>query len=177
MKRVSLSGEEKTIQAVWNWYQCQQKLSLIKKNHLLSEIRNNQAPTDPSFFGMTIEDINEFFYELEYLAMLDLLASAEATIKVDFLNRVYDRKKDNISRKFRDTYNEKKNNISLENDILDAWKELVPATKKEVSDFKGALNLRHWLAHGRYWTPKFGRNYSPDDIFDITHNLIGIIKK
>ena len=121
---------------------------------------------------MTIEEINEFFNELDYLTMLDLLAATEAVIRVDFLHRVYNRKKDDLSRQFRQIYQQKGNMVSLDPDILDIWKEFDPAAKRKVSDFKSALNLRHWLAHGRYWTPKLGKDYSPNDVYDIAYNLL-----
>jgi hypothetical protein len=48
-----------------------------------------------------------------------------------------------------------------------------PETKSPAGDFKGALKLRNWLAHGRYWTPKLGRkSYSPGDVFDICEQLL-----
>jgi hypothetical protein len=40
-----------------------------------------------------------------------------------------------------------------------------------VSDFRGALSFRHWLAHGRYWTPKLGRRYAVRDVFEIAERL------
>jgi len=175
MKRVSLSGSEKTIQAIWDWYDFQSRLSLERKSQLLQQLRNGQPVSDPRFFGMTIEEIDDFFGELDCLVMLDLLASAEAAIRVDYLNRVYRRRKDAVSRRFRHLYKEQGNQVGLEKDILEAWTQLAPATKQAVGDFNGALNLRHWLAHGRYWTPKFGRDYSPGDVYDISFNLISAI--
>jgi hypothetical protein len=41
-----------------------------------------------------------------------------------------------------------------------------------VGDFRGALKLRHWLAHGRWWQPKLGRNYTPQIVFDVSRVLI-----
>ena len=41
-----------------------------------------------------------------------------------------------------------------------------------VSDFRGALKLRNWLAHGRDGTPKLGHNYTPEEVFDICSVLI-----
>jgi hypothetical protein len=34
-----------------------------------------------------------------------------------------------------------------------------------IGDLRGAFRFRHWLAHGRYWTPKLGRRYDFDDVF------------
>jgi hypothetical protein len=66
--------------------------------------------------------------------------------------------------------------IRFEEDILDTWREYGsdPEIKHVVSEFKGALNLRHWLAHGRYWKLNLGRvsGYNPVDVFDICRELL-----
>ena len=176
MTRESLSGDHKTIQALWDWYECQSKLSLGKKSQVLIEMRNDQTPTsDPLFFSMTADDVEEFFRELDDLIMFDLLAAAEAAIRVDFRNRVDNRKKDDVSRQFRRIDKKKGKKVALQEEILDVWKKFRPTAKRAVGDFNGALNLRHWLAHGRYWTPKLGRTYSPADVYDIAHNLLKAI--
>ena len=174
MKRVSLSGSEKTVEGVWEWYKVLSTLSLEKKSQRLRELWHNQSVSDPRFFGMSVEEVDRFFDELNWLAMLDLLSAAEAAVRINYLNRVYRRWKDSVSRGFRGLYKTSGNSVRLV-EILDIWKELVPAMKAAIGDFAGALNLRHWLAHGRYWTPKFGRDYSPGDVYDISFNLISAI--
>jgi hypothetical protein len=134
---------------------------------------------------MTPAEIEDFFTrhrnELDFLAMLDLMSAAEAVIRLDYLNRVAKRLKDPISKSFK-TINKnlsttnKADKVSLEEHILDTWAAVAPATKNSVSDFKAALKIRHWLAHGRYWNPRLGRQqYSPGDIFDISDNLLHAI--
>ncbi len=39
------------------------------------------------------------------------------------------------------------------------------------TQFRGALNFRHWLAHGRYWILNASRQYDPPIILDIIENL------
>jgi hypothetical protein len=56
-------------------------------------------------------------------------------------------------------------------DLLNAWVAAKPSLSGPVGDFKGALHLRHWLAHGRYWHQIFARDYSPGDVFDICFAL------
>jgi hypothetical protein len=36
-----------------------------------------------------------------------------------------------------------------------------------IGELRGAFKFRHWLAHGRYWKPKFGRRYDFNDIYTI----------
>jgi len=175
-KRVSLSGAEKTIQAIWDWYEVQSKLSLGKKNQLLAELRKGGAVSDPVFSAMSLEDIHEFFRELDYLTMFDLLAATEATIRLDYRNRARGRKRDNVSKEFRRLYSDHGYDVGLESDILATWKRLVPGTTRAVGEFNGALRLRHWLAHGRYWEPTLGRDYTPVDIYEIAYNLLEAIR-
>jgi len=172
MKRVPLSDKVKTIQAIWDWYQVHLRLSLEEKGKLLDEVRSNRPVSNPIFFAMDLEEIDEFFKELDYLAMLDLIAATEAAIRLDYQTRAYHGKGDEISRHFRKLYKKARDRVSLEWDVLEAWKRLAPRTRAAVGDFCGALNLRHWLAHGRYWNPKLGRDYSPADVYDISYNLL-----
>ncbi len=172
MSRVSVSGDYKTIEEVWKWYECVRELSNEKKAQLLSDIESGNVSSDPDFLGMTIDEIEEFFKELDYATMLNLLAAAEATIRIDYLDRVSRRKKDAVSRRFRDIHRQKGQRAALSKDILAAWKDYGQATKQYVGDFNGALKLRHWLAHGRYWSPKLGKDYVPDDVYEITWNLL-----
>jgi hypothetical protein len=110
--------------------------------------------------------------------MLGMLACTEATLRVDFIKRVSYKTKDGASRRFQDAAKERANRIRLEEDILDVWREQrIAGIGRAVSGFKGALNLRHWLAHGRYWKPKLGRaaGYDPVDVFDICRELLEAI--
>ena len=175
MRRVPRSGEHKSIQDVWDWYEVQSRLSRAKRSEVLADLRADRPVSDPVFATMSIDDVNSFFGELDYLAMLDLLSAAEAAIRLNFLTRVEKRKKDLVSRRFRQLYKQKGWRVDLEGDLLATWKRLVPQTARAVGDFNGALGLRHWLAHGRYWDPKLGRDYSPEVIYDISHNLLSAI--
>jgi len=45
---------------------------------------------------------------------------------------------------------------------------------KRIGELKGALKLRRWLAHGRYWNPdKMGRkSYDAYSVYIIADNII-----
>jgi hypothetical protein len=105
--------------------------------------------------------------------MFELLATTEAFLWTEFNARVAARKKDPLSRRFRATREANGEKIRLEN-ILEALKEEGIAAHT-VGNFKGTLNLRHWLAHGKRWPPMFGRYYTPNDVFDIARELIDSI--
>ena len=128
---------------------------------------------------MTSDDLAELFREqrerLDMVVMLELLATAEGALRTDFQGRVDRREKDPVSRRFRELSKKYSYRIQLEEHILDTWKELDPRTKNAVGNFKAALRLRHWLAHGRHWTPRLGRSYRPNDIFDIAMELLNAV--
>jgi hypothetical protein len=85
-------------------------------------------------------------------------------------SRVATRRKDGLSRRFREIKKLNGDKIRLE-DILGALKkDGIPMSV--VAAFRGTLRLRDWLAHGRHWHPKPGQNYVPGDVFDIAKKPI-----
>src|SRR5665213_2733148 len=170
MIRVSLSDAEKSIDWILVWYQ---KTSSALRERLTEERIATRPHTNAVFWGLTTDEVSEFFLELDYLTILDLLSATEAALRVDFVNRVHNKEKDDLSRTFRGFAKQYDEKISLEDHILDAWVAHRSATKAGIMGFKDALKLRHWLAHGRYWTAKLARKeYSPNDVFDICNELL-----
>ncbi len=117
--------------------------------------------------------------ELRLLTMLGMLACAEAALRIDFIERVGYRERDDVSRAFRNVSKSRGETIRLEEDILDVWREhgrIVGDARigRAIEDFKGAFNLRHWLAHGRYWKATLGRaaGYDPLEVFNISNQLL-----
>jgi len=174
--------DDPDIRSVWTWFEFQTALIGESRAKVLrmvtpgSNIRAEAPRTHESqFIGFTRREVEEFFDaqrgRLELLTMLDLLATAEAILRVDFKFRIATRKKDGLSRRFREIHQRRRDKVRLDEDILGAFKnEGIP-----VNDFRGALKLRHWLAHGRYWHPRLGRGYLPSDVFDISQALIDSI--
>jgi hypothetical protein len=103
--------------------------------------------------------------EVDLTSSLTVLASVEAAFRIDYLKRCYRKGKDPVSRAFRDIYKEKRQHASLEDEILEAWINNSSVARSVIGDLRGAFRFRHWLAHGRYWTPKLGRRYDFDDVF------------
>ncbi len=138
---------------------------------------------DPKFTGYSVQEVqqeeNLRLDELDKNSAFNLLAALEASFKVDFYLRCYDRKKDDLSRTFRAVYQAKGDRISIEEDIIEAWKIHLPAAKSLLSELKGAFRYRHWLAHGRFWTPKFPRKHDFLSLYllaqaiDQNFNLLG----
>lgn len=125
------------------------------------------------FTGYTTKDlISELrirIDELNHTSSLSLLSAIEAAFRIDYLQRNYKKKKDPLSRVFRAIYKRKNTKASLEEDIFDTWRANTNVASQIISNLKGAFKYRHWLAHGRYWEPKFGKTrYDYDTVYEMT---------
>jgi hypothetical protein len=176
------SNQEQSLRTVWLWHQFQDSLIGEERSRLFAALARGESPAESRYFGKTREELDADLAfqtaELSLLSMFGMLACTEAALQVDFIVRVGNREKDEVSRGFRDASKEQGGRIRLEEDILDVWREHGEARiKSAVQAFKGALNLRHWLAHGRYWKPKLGRaaGYVPADVFGICSELLQAI--
>jgi hypothetical protein len=170
MTRVSLSGLEKPIAHIWEWHQ-------RAAHGLRQRLADERAAASPSagsvFYGLGPAEVDAFFAELDFLSMLDLMSATEAAVRVDFWRRVHGRDRDALSRRFRDLAKVYEDRVSLEEHVLDARVAERPDVRSPARDFKGALRLRNWLAHGRYWTPKLARqSYTPADVYDVCDRLL-----
>lgn len=180
MKSVSLSGANVSISFIWSFYKtCDKGLREYRKQ-VVDSIRTGRAVPD-QFLTMTSTEVEVNFAdrqrELKFLVMLDMMSSVEASIWADYLGRVISKKKDDLSGKYRELNSRTQNDKVHLTDILESWQDAYPEKRKgEISDFKGSVKLRHWLAHGRYWTPKLGRKtYSPEDVYTICEGLLNIM--
>ena len=98
---------------------------------------------------------------------LSLLASLEAAFRVDYIERCRRRPRDPLSRAMRDLFNEKGRRARLSKDILRAWRDHTAIPPSLIGEIRAAFRYRHWLAHGRYYPPKFGRAYDFHAIHDL----------
>lgn len=103
--------------------------------------------------------------EHELITTFSILSSLEAAFRIDYLQRCYRKKKDPLSRGFRELHRRKGSRVSLEDEILNSWKCCSSAPDKLIGDLKGAFKFRHWLAHGRYWEPKLGQKYDYESVY------------
>ncbi|WP_143325144.1 hypothetical protein [Candidatus Synechococcus spongiarum] len=111
--------------------------------------------------------------EARTASALMLLAAIEASFRVDYRQRNYrkNKKKDGLSRAFRDLYQEKGERVSLSDDMLQVWLGHPDVTSTLVGTIRAAFKYRHWLAHGRYWAPKLGRKYDFQTIYDLGRSI------
>lgn len=110
--------------------------------------------------------------EHERTTIFAILAALEAAFRIDYLQRSYKKKKDSLSRGFRDLHRKKGSRASLEDEILDEWKKYSSVSDKVIGELKGAFKYRHWLAHGRYWEPKLGRKYDYYSVYALAESIL-----
>ena len=160
---------------VWTWFQETAAGLKLRESQVLS------ATFTPSEFethllGLTHDELRALFRrysdELNEVASLTMIASAEAVLRIDFERRVSNRLKDKVSREFRAIKRRRGVRIRLDEDILETWVTAVAAAKGMIGDFRGLLNLRDWLAHGRYWAPKLGQQYDAQGVFSVSNRLL-----
>jgi hypothetical protein len=94
-----------------------------------------------------------------------ILTLIEAAFQLDYQYRCRNKLKDDLSRAFRAIYKQKLDYASLENDIFDAWSSYASGAHSLIGELRSAFKFRNWLAHGRYWTPKLGRNYDFESLY------------
>lgn len=181
MTRVSLSGKEQSIAFIWSWYEDQREALFDFRTKIFTSVIVSSSAVHSKFIGLTIDELNDYFKnseeELEHLVCFDLISATEAVLRSDFYARVYNRDKSELGRTFRGLERDKGNKISLEYDIIDNWKEIVYARKTDFSNFLGLIGYRHWLAHGRYWTPKLGQQYTPSVTYNIAESIFDIVNE
>ena len=121
--------------------------------------------------GEISQDLITRLEELELTQSLVVLAAIEAMFRVDFEKRCSGRKRLPLVSEFRQLRRTKSRRISFDEDILELWKAHGLLASTLVGDIRSAMNLRHWLAHGRYWTAKLGRRYDFDSLVDLMDAL------
>ena len=161
-KRVNLSGENLTAIEVAEHFEVLQKALRNLYHHPPDWLRHRFPNEPPSAMA---SDLDNRLLEIERDGSLTLLAAIEASFRVDFLDRVYNRRKDALSRACRTLYANVGARPKLEDELFALWLDYTHIAPSLISDLRGAFNYRHWLAHGRYWTPRFGRRYDFDNVF------------
>uniref|UniRef100_Q07QK5 RiboL-PSP-HEPN domain-containing protein n=1 Tax=Rhodopseudomonas palustris (strain BisA53) TaxID=316055 RepID=Q07QK5_RHOP5 len=156
MRRVSFSNEGIDIAALALHHS-------DVENSLRSYFSSTAASYATRFTGYTNSEVelelDERLAELDMTSSLTILSAIEAVFRIDYLQRCYRKEKDPLSRAFRDLNKRRGSKVSLEDEILGRWKMHTDGGSELIGDLRGAFKYRHWLAHGRYWNPKFGKKY------------------
>ncbi|MGO8856702.1 MAG: hypothetical protein ACLQO1_13475 [Steroidobacteraceae bacterium] len=144
--------------------------------------------------GASREDVAGYFtasrQELELAAVLTLTAAAEARIRLDAALRLQNM--DDLAKRLRLLRSNARTEWHIplyEEGIVDAWKlyirsltDLLRVDRARlltaIGRFKNLLNIRHWVAHGRYWQLQRGmEHYSPADAAGIVVELYDALRR
>ena len=140
---------------------------------LIDFFSGNSPDLQVRYAGAVLADVRQAsLSELDFRSSLAVLSSVEATVRIDYLRRVYARKKDPLSLAMRSIYKEKENTARLEEDLLHTWRNDGSISTELTGALIGAFKYRHWLAHGRYWKPKLGRKYDYITVYGISEEFI-----
>lgn len=161
---------------IWSWFQETSVGLRLRESQLVSGVFT-PSDSEKHLLGLTHDEIRvlfrQYLHELNEVASLTMIASTEASLRIDFEARTAKRHKDKISREFRVIRRRRGRWIRLDEDILETWTTVGGAAKSTISEFRGLLNLRDWLAHGRYWAPKLGKQYDAQGVFSVSDRLLG----
>ena len=184
MRRVAIRPDQLRPESVWDTYETQRAAVLLRREAILETRPGvSEGLTDPRLAGTAPGEILKHFDlvlgEVDHQVCLSLIAAAEAAIRVDFFDRVYNRKKDPASRHLRQLPSAKNGRRSRRvrlGDILAVWASERPTSKRPIARFRGALRYRDWLAHGRYWVPKLSMPYYPLIVWKIVTDLLDALR-
>jgi len=147
------------------------------------ECLQSVAPTglspSSSFIGMTPTELEaalrDLRDELDQQVSMALLASCEALLRVDFWERVDRIKKEPrlVRARFKELADQYAERVPLE-DILEVWRDHVGRPERFAA-FQEYLRVRHWLAHGRYWSLKTARKPEPPDVLYVIRSLLAVL--
>jgi hypothetical protein len=188
---IDVSTSVPNIQDIWNHYQaCKERLQ-FKKDLILSFLRGDVDGSVLSAHGISISpltsssdvtlEFNQAMRELDYLVKFNLLSSVEGHARYDFAVRINNGGTDPLSTRFSRLYGSqgstaKKVQYQGSGGILESWIDDL----RRIGDWKNALiqnyvdvlELRHWLAHGRWWNLEPAVDLPVSEIKDIVENAL-----
>lgn len=118
------------------------------------------------------DELDDRLAELNRNTTMSLLAAVEAAFRIDYLQRCYQKKKDVVSRQFLEPYSQRETRVSLQDEILEIWKNATIGSAKLIGELRGAFKFRHWMAHGRYWRPKLGQKYDYLSVYPLASQAL-----
>lgn len=167
------TAEPQTLDEIAEWHQDVADALVARRASTLRAILDG-SPIASKFVGMTEGDVEAHFTsircELDRLTVFNLVASAEASIRVDFFRRVKGKLKDPLSRAYREWFGTLTRNKQSRPDfdeagILHHLKKSRVIDAHIIGRFRECLAARHWVGHGRYWAKPVGvGNFIPADV-------------
>ena len=175
------TAELQMLDEIRDWHRDMADALLTQRASVQQGVRMWLA-VSPRFFGMTDADVEAWYdtqrRELDRLTVLNLVASAEASVKIDYFRRIRQRLKDPLALAYRKWHNNRHAKKQFRPDfdeqgILDVLKNSHVMDNNIVGQFRECLRARHWLGHGRYWAkPVQVDGLDPDDVYDRASTLL-----
>jgi hypothetical protein len=128
--RVAFSGQHLSIDEIVNHHQ-DVELSLT---HYFSHVSHRYTI---HFERYSKAKLRLRLSENDKSTALTLLSAVEAAFRIDYLQRSYHRKKDELSKACRELHHQKGSHASLEEDILSAWKAHTSVPANLIGDLRG----------------------------------------
>jgi hypothetical protein len=153
------TAEPQTLDEILEWHSDIVDAIAGQRASVQQAIRTGLAVA-AKFIGMTERDVDAWYdarrRELDRLTVLNLVASAEATVKIDYFRRVGQKLKDPLGSAYRKWHKTLPAARQLRPDfddggILDVLKDAHVMDNNIVGQYRECLRARHWLGHGRYW--------------------------
>lgn len=104
--------------------------------------------------------------------MMALLAYLEACFRLDYSCRKRLNLKDSLSKSLIKLFNRKHNRASLMEDIVKTWQRQGLLSHHEYDRINTAFKLRHWIAHGQYWSPVRIKSHDFLEVAEFVEGLI-----
>jgi hypothetical protein len=140
------------------------------------------SPVPDAFFGLSEEGAEQYHEarcrEVDRLTTFNLIASAEATVRVDYVRRVGGRLKDPLSVAYREWHKTLSDRKQVRPDfdeggILDLLKEHGGVAPHIIGRFRECLLARHWIGHGRFWKkPPSVDRQDPNEVYERAKALL-----
>jgi hypothetical protein len=169
-ERIRFSEQQLTLDDVQAFYQ-EARVSI---EQFLSQSSDALVARDePECIATNLQGVLE---ELDHLSALSAMASLEATLRLNYLRRVYRRLRDPLSRAMRLLHHQKAHRARLEGDLIRLWRDEAHVREALLRGIARAFEYRHWLAHGRYWTLKLGYDHDFLTVLEIAGEFIAAMQ-
>ena len=176
-----VTSEPQTLDEIRDWHRNIVDTLVERRASIQQALRHNLAVAS-RFVGLTEGEVDALYdadrRELDRLTVLNLVASAEGTLRRDYSRRVDKKLKDPLSlafRKWHKSLSKKKQQRPDfdEGGILDVLKKTQLIDNHIVGRFRECLPARHWVGHGRYWDkPHAVDRFDPVDVYDRAFALL-----
>jgi len=170
------TAEQQTLDEIRDWHDSLVEALLDRRAAVQHAILTG-ATVAPRFVGMTEADVESHYdadrEELDRLTILNLVASAEASIMDDYIRRIRGRLKDPLARAYQVSHKGLSSRDQLRppfdgrpRSVLWTLDETKLVNNHVIREYRECRPARHWFGHGRNWDkPTAVDRFDPEDVF------------